>query len=311
MKYLDLLGDDQTNVSGSFPLNKLAWNVCGSRARLHGNEQRHESDPSEMARILLQRGFGVDAEYFGLNSFETLFCEGFEGFGGGGGSPQSEKMLKLARVLIRDGGQDPSTKLRVRHRDYSKNRRDYWLVKMTKPWCALHVSYGEMTQMLLENGADPNIQDQKGNTALDVCIGTEKNMFEIGDHRQPEEAYQTAMTLLLSGGRLSRRGKEILPVYLDHMSHLGYQFPDTLVEYAQLDGAVFMDDVDATARFHIPRITSLRSKSPGGTGSEIEEGSKDKEYRTHETLTSSKPTSQTRIKGKIREIFSRRKEPKG
>jgi len=61
---------------------------------------------------------------------------------------------------------------------------------------ALHVSHGQLSLVLLENGADSNTVDYLGTTALGVCVGSVGNVYEMGDRRDPQETLETASLLL-------------------------------------------------------------------------------------------------------------------
>ena len=198
------------------PLNVLARDVAARAIQIEvdeGNTPKTAIDLTQMTELLLANGMSIKDEYFALTPFETLFFHCYESSCGRIGSDISPEMINVAQTLIVKGGQDPSELLRSKFQD-SAGKRATIDRKESQLRSALHVSYGDMAEMLLKNGADPNIQDDKGNTALDVCIGTEKNIYEIVYHGQPEEVVDTTFMLIRYGGQLSKRGAKTRPVFL-------------------------------------------------------------------------------------------------
>lgn len=239
--------------AGIPPLNAVAWNVAERNLRFYGYERNTPTtiNLTQMTELLLAHGISISGEFGRLTPFESLFWHGSpgcEGLSGAGGSVITLEMISVAQVLIVKGGQDPSVLLRSTYQSSAGERIEGYL-KGSRLRSALHVSYGEMTEMLLKHGADPNVQDDKGNTALDVCIGTEGNLLKIWEHGAPgqalSEALNTTLMLIRYGGKLTKRGAKIRPTYLKIFEKL-HSTPSTLDELRStpvLPVSVSTDDV--------------------------------------------------------------------
>ena len=199
--------------AGVPPLNAVAWNVAErSQSTLRHHETTVQTiDLTHMTEILLAQGGSISNESGGLTPFESLFWHCFEGFSGVLWSNITPEMISVAQLLIVKGGQDPSMLLRSTYQDQLDEEG-------SKLRSALHVAYGEMTEMLLKHGADPNVQDDNGNTALDVFIGTigttEVYRYEEDYHGVADETLDTMLMLIQYGGKMTKRGAKNRPTFL-------------------------------------------------------------------------------------------------
>ena len=313
-EWLEASESNRNVASQSFPLNKVAWKIARNGSGLRSWRPEKADSPSQLSQMfkfLLGQGFSLNEKYFAHTPFETIFCRAFEGFGGAGGSPTSPEMIDVTRTIVKHGDQDPNAKLRYGDDEYRFFGTSGYQLEQGQPrfWSALHVSYGDMTKMLLENGADPNIQDSKGNTALDICVGTENNVFEIGDHRRPEEAFSMTMMLLAHGARLTQRGRKILPTFLKIMNeHAGFSFPDTLQNHETLPCDISAEDIFINKRF----LTSTPTNSSRNVSEEnVAQGAifeAEQESIVQVSVGQSKAAKSgrmDRVKGRVRKLFAR------
>ena len=205
------------------PINAVAWNVAerGQRRKRHHETTVQTIDLTHMTEILLTHGGSISNESGGLTPFESLFWHCFEGFSGVLWSDITPEMISVAQLLIVKGGQDPSMLLRSTYQNLLDEEG-------SKLRSALHVAFGEMTEMLLKHGADPNVQDDNGNTSLDVCIGTESNFHELehGMHRDVlSQVFNNMSVLIKYGGKLTKRGAKVRPIFLKSLEEHHFTSP--------------------------------------------------------------------------------------
>ncbi|OQV02052.1 NACHT domain-containing protein [Cladophialophora immunda] len=170
------------------PLNKIASFLASE-----DHPPGWTMDYAKMAQILLRHGFGVSDQESGLTPFRIIFSAV-----GQLNSSQwwrsSTELVNFARVLIQDGRQDPNELLQ-RGPSY----------RLAKRCSAIHASSArDMTQMLLENGADVNLRDSQGHTPLDTLVLGDTYKIRL----YPEDVFDCAVLLLSHGGRLSRRVRD-------------------------------------------------------------------------------------------------------
>lgn len=253
-----------TRTDNPQAINVLAWNVArrGDPNFASEFESLDTDAPSspDMLKTLIAHGFSGTADFFGLSPFETIFCRSFPGSYRSYTSEHSPEMIQFAEILIQRAGQDPSVSLRSREGRYVKDIGFQWKSGMLSSWSAVHVSHSDMMAMLLRNGANPNVQDSKGNTALDGWIGGAGDLFWTSDYALPEEAYYTTMMLLDHGAKLTRRGAILRPVFLEFASRTYGVYLSRLNEVDVLDLPVDTSDIDLYSRFPLdPQYISIES----------------------------------------------------
>lgn len=174
-------------------------------------------DLSGMAYLFLTHGADKKATFHGMTPFQMLFMKCWEGFWAHERPDITENMIKVAEAFL-SPGQNPNVDISVPYpnvgisvpQDLHGNARPQPLV--CKP---LHVVSASMIKTLLKYGAEVNALDSHCRTPLDVWIGAEGNMFKLGTPETLSEAYETAMLLILNGGRVTKSGKDRLPIFLD------------------------------------------------------------------------------------------------
>lgn len=170
-------------------------------------------DLSGMAYLLLTHGADKKATFHGMTPFQMLFMKCWEGFWAYERPDIKENMIKVAEAFL-SHGQNPNVDISVPYpnvgisvpQDLHGNARPQPLV--CKP---LHVVSASMIKTLLKYGAEVNALDSHCRTPLDVWLGAEGNMFKLGTPETLSEAYETAMLLILNGGRVTKSGKDRLP----------------------------------------------------------------------------------------------------
>jgi hypothetical protein len=156
-------------------------------------------DPSQMVELLLEYGADSKATYEEVTPFEKLFTHCVANASGVYDARRSvinEGIVNVTRVLLQHD-QDPNIDIRV---------RDDWAPKTYRLCKPLHVASAELTQVLIEHGADVNALDEDGCTPLDIKVGAGKQWYPVGFSGDPIDLYKTAMLLVLNKARLTRSG---------------------------------------------------------------------------------------------------------
>lgn len=164
---------------------------------------------SKMIELLLDHGFHDTRRDDGLNAFglcfwlEKAFPDDETGF----------EFVRIAHTLITIGKQDPNEFYNL-----SSSPHDIKVSHYTG--AAIHVSGPDMTRMLLQNGADPNLLDENENTAMDITIKalSSRNLADTGispDKAWIKEDLTEQLTakldiLLAYGGTVTRASARVL-----------------------------------------------------------------------------------------------------
>ena len=156
-------------------------------------------DPSQMVELLLEYGADSKATYEEVTPFENLFTHCVAHASGQYDARRSvinEGIINVTRVLLQHD-QDPNIDIRV---------RDDWAPKTYRLCKPLHVASAELTQVLIEHGANVNALDEDGCTPLDIKVGAGKQWYPVGFSGDPIDLYKTAMLLILNKARLTGSG---------------------------------------------------------------------------------------------------------
>lgn len=176
-----------------------------------------------MCGILLKLGDSINSEYEQETPFEWLFGQHWRMIlSRGNTNIASQAMFDVVESLL-NAGQSPDNDIFI-----SPVKKD----ESCKP---LHLARSRFTALLLQHGASVNALDSLGRTALDLCIAraismhispfdlTGANMlaeslaarnYHNERRRKADEAFETAMLLIESGGHITTYGVSRLEDFL-------------------------------------------------------------------------------------------------
>lgn len=203
-------------------------NILNSLADAIAWEGSSDLKRPEITRMLLEAGFKATLEQNNLTPYETLFSHLFTDGNVSFFDPGPET-IETARILIKATGQDPNQRIRLRASKPVHKRQDasepVAMVGYRLRLCALHIAEGGLLRMVLECGANPNMQDTYGNTALDLRIGSAAGDFQpiyrffkaqvygVNTFQDSTRLEEDVKTLLDRGAKLTQRGQLVRPAF--------------------------------------------------------------------------------------------------
>ena len=239
-------------VSGASLLHFAAWRSMQYLSQKMAEVQPIQMPQGNMIRLLTECGATLSSRYNNLTPFESLFSRSFDGVAGSTGAPIEPDMVEAAKAML-ELGQSPNVWLHLGLRSAMEGLQEY----ETTP---LHLSHSPMSEVLLLHGAEVNKLDNRGRTALDVCISSVGDSLGLGLPRETKEAYETAAALLSYGGRVTHHGIRALPYFSKALRKTYPELPKSFYDPPQL--SIRASKTWSTARLKLSRI--VKSSFPKG-----------------------------------------------